>query len=103
LLRRNLLPPLKGLNAIRNEFAHDPTAQLTSRKVDDLLNSFSTLDKEAFYFAHEITYNKFPQFISKYRNNIDPALKFAYITIALFNAILACRKQMDGSWPKQHY
>lgn len=93
-LKEELLPPMKFIGKMRNEFAHKLDRELTKEDMDNFYQCFSSEDKKII----STTYEKIRDSLSEGNDNTtlaqrNPRIRFACYSTALRAAIVTALEQ----------
>lgn len=94
-LRPGLLPPLKALGKLRNDFAHELGTKLTNEREKNLYKSLQMLEKGCVQKAFESTNEKTGKKIKGGFSNLKPPDKFILIAVALRLALISERLKLE--------
>jgi hypothetical protein len=88
-------PPLKKFGYIRNDFAHKPGAEITSKHVNDLYGAFSQRDRQVILDAFERTKKQIEGSRNVEFDLLEPKEKFVLIVVVLQSILLAANINLE--------
>ncbi len=99
VMRANLLPPLRKLGKLRNDFAHKPEAKLTRPRENEVIGVLSALDRRVMKQAFTRTKSRMPDTYSGSLDKLKTPARFILAMVVLNGALFHMKLEMEKHGP----